>query len=123
MDKLKMTFSDCLAEIETIKISYTYLGCLEGHPSLLSKWILEREIEKKEGKNAYLLFDQKTCNDTLGNYRFEIDFRTSDNDYFYLLKLVFFDNTQDLNIEEIINSKTRSLNFKDYAEKINWDDF
>ena len=78
MDKLKMTFSDCLAEIETIKISYTYLGCLEGHPSLLSKWILEREIEKKEGKNAYLLFDQKTCNDTLGNYRFEIDFTLDD---------------------------------------------
>ena len=37
MDKLKITFSDCLAEIETIKISYTYLGCLEGQPSLLSK--------------------------------------------------------------------------------------
>lgn len=117
-----LAFSDCLAELETLKISYTYLGCFEGKPSLLTKRILQRENEKKKGKNGYLVLEQNSCNDVLGNYRFEIDFIHRDDDFYYLMTVVFFEETVDVNVQEVVNSKIQYINLKDHAEKHSWDD-
>lgn len=117
-----ISFKDCCVRIKKLNISYTYKNWLEGHPSLLSRIIVKEEKETKT--DGYLFLEPSLPEGArLGNYRFELEIDSCEEEYYYSLTLVFFEEIQGLNLHEIINAKTKYINFRDIAQKISWDVF
>ena len=125
MFTVNIPFKDCCVRIKELNISYTYRDWLEGPLSWASKIVLEKEKENVKNIDGFLFLEPSLPDGArLGNYRFELRVDSATDEYYYYnLTLVFFEDIQGVNLQEVVISKTKHINFKDIAQKISWKEF
>ncbi len=126
---ITIKFADKAVEVESLKVTGTYAGHLEGTYESISRYVLEKEKEMAAewGRGYWLLppemQEKEGFSNCLPDYRIEISMRDYDGGLVEDLKLVVFanlDSTDDL--ARFLNTTFNTIRFADHARKWDLDD-